>query len=148
MTRPSLLARLLAPFRRRACVGGDVHGNLYYAWSEPGDEPGDPPRERREVRPPSRAPTAFDARTVPPEWAAWLRRTRPDPPSLEEVAANEARRVRTRALAAAVDERAAAARLAAAAVAGDGVDGPPTRAAAALEEFRAEGWTPPQAKKG
>lgn len=146
--RPSLLTRVLSAvgLRRRVCVGGDVHGNLYYAWSEPGDEPGDPPRERREVAPPSKTPHLFDARAVPPEWAAWLRRTRATPPSPEEVAANEARRERTRALAAVVDERAAAARAARAALeAADGADRGPAPLLDA--SFEPAAWTPGDKEK-
>lgn len=137
---PSALSRALARLfpRARVCVGGDISGNLYYARTEKDDEGGE--IERREVRPPSSRPADYDARTVPPEWSAWLRATRADPPTPEEIASNEARRERTRELAASVDARAAAARaerLAAAA---------PERAPPQLEavgDFAASEWEPP-----
>jgi NADH:ubiquinone oxidoreductase subunit len=135
----SLLSRALARLfpRARLCVGGDASGNLYYARTERDDEGG--PVERREVRPPSSRPSDFDSRTVPAEWSAWLRATRADPPTPEEIASNEARRERTRELAASVDARAAAARAARLAA------GAPEREAPRLEagEFAAGEWEPP-----
>lgn len=182
----SLVARLLARLRGRTLVGGDEHGNLYYKWVESvsqaaeavassearerGARASEPPAslvvERRAVRTPSgSSPQKFDAASIPPEWSAWLRKTRRDPPSPEEAAANAARRERVRSLAAAIDRR----RLLQGGGGGGGgkgaASGPapapplPTAAAEAEEEsphqqqqqqhsamygtFSAETWTPP-----
>jgi len=114
----SLVARLLARLRGRTLVGGDEHGNLYYKWvesvskaaesiaAEAEGESSVVSVERRTVRTPTgSSPQKFDAASIPPEWSAWLRKTRADPPSPEEAARNAARRERVRSLAAAIDQR-------------------------------------------
>ena len=64
--------------------GSDYFGNKYY------ETPADPSRgkrhPRRWIEP---AGQQFD-QEMPPEWEAWLRRRRADPPSDEEVARNKA----------------------------------------------------------
>ena len=115
-----LVARLLARLRGRTLVGGDEHGNLYYKWvesvshaaAEEAAAAGEASTstssavERRAVRTPAgSSPQKFDAALIPPEWSAWLRKTRRDPPSPEEAALNAARKERVRSLAAAIDAK-------------------------------------------
>lgn len=56
---------------RRACVGSDSSGRLYY--------------EHRSSNAVRRSFVGDAESPVPPEWNAWLRNTRAQPPSAEEV---------------------------------------------------------------
>ena len=160
----SLVARLLARLRGRTLVGGDEHGNLYYKWVESISSQGadaasetisagsEAPAtalsvERRAVRTPSgSSPQKFDAATIPPEWSAWLRKTRREPPSPEEAAANTAQRERVRSLAAGIDQRrppGGVGRAATAAVAAAAPGLPPLPTAAGEEEAPSVASSPP-----
>ncbi|KAL6780627.1 NUOFAF2 [Auxenochlorella protothecoides x Auxenochlorella symbiontica] len=80
-----LRARLPAVFRRREVSGRDEVGNTYYRWFERQTDGSD--RERREV---DLGGKEFEPDLIPPEWNQWLRRTRLEPPSEEDIAKGKA----------------------------------------------------------
>ena len=63
-------------------------GNEYFRRMEPGEDKGEEV-ERRWVE---HSSAAYMPEELPVEWQSWLRHTRPQPPSEEEVAAFEAYR--------------------------------------------------------
>jgi NADH:ubiquinone oxidoreductase subunit len=96
-----LLARLVAKAREaftgQQLVGTDAHGNKYYRWVEatagaaaPGGAAAAGKRERRRVVV-SGGEHLYDPNRLPPEWRAWLQRTRDEPPTEEEAARAEER---------------------------------------------------------
>ncbi|KAJ9155129.1 hypothetical protein NKR23_g2248 [Pleurostoma richardsiae] len=102
---------LRLPWRKRFLVGLDLHGNTYWEFRDQrlGPAAADDPaavRWRRIVKY-ARATPYADVK-VSPQWHQWLRHTRPDPPSLDEQAADVARQEQLKVLAAAADARWAA----------------------------------------
>ena len=74
-------------WRALSCFSGTQLGNEYFRRMEQGDE--EEEVERRWVE---HSSAAYTPEELPVEWQSWLRHTRPQPPSEEEVAALEARR--------------------------------------------------------
>ena len=82
----SLLKRgraLLQSATGRVDVGRDLHGNTYYQQTEAATEP---PRRMVAYRDSTAAP-----HTVPMLWHSWLRGHRTEPPSLDELRADDER---------------------------------------------------------
>lgn len=101
-------ARRDIPFRRRFFVGYDLHGNTYWEFTIDGNMQ----RLRRKMDP--YEPLLFKAdyfSTVPPQWLQWLRRTRNDPPSLEELINDQVRQAKLKLLAQHADAKWEAERL-------------------------------------
>ncbi|EIE18692.1 hypothetical protein COCSUDRAFT_68160 [Coccomyxa subellipsoidea C-169] len=98
----SLLRRLGASITRlissRELVGRDIHGNKYYRW--PDTNLHGEPIEKRIIKTPD---GRYDPILVPPEWVQWLKQTRGEPPSPEEILQMEAKRQAIRGRAAALD---------------------------------------------
>lgn len=95
-------ARRDIPFRRKFFVGYDLSGNTYWEFTIDGNMH----RLRRKLEP--YEPKLFKAdyfNDVPPQWIMWLRRTRKDPPSLEELMGDQARQHRIKVLAQQADDR-------------------------------------------
>eukprot|EP00035_Acanthoeca_spectabilis_P017275 m.360108 g.360108 ORF g.360108 m.360108 type:complete len:195 (+) comp16635_c0_seq4:203-787(+) len=83
---------------KRLRVGQDLAGNVYYTIPQknPGRaSPSGAPAatERRMVLPPSGNEFDFDQSTVPQLWASWLTGARQHPPTPDELAAEDHRRV-------------------------------------------------------
>lgn len=103
----SLIQRLVAKAREavtgQRLVGRDAHGNAYYSWLEA--RAGEPAkRERRRVVV-AGGDHLYDPNRLPPEWRAWLQKTREDPPTPEEEARAEERARVMRARVLAIEER-------------------------------------------
>lgn len=95
-------ARRDIPFRRRFFIGYDLHGNTYWEFSIDGNLQ----RLRRKMEPYQEYMFQVDYfSTVPPQWLQWLRRTRFDPPSLDELLADNARQQNMKTLARQADEK-------------------------------------------
>ncbi|KAK9904855.1 hypothetical protein WJX75_003869 [Coccomyxa subellipsoidea] len=98
----SLLRRLRTGLSRlissKELVGHDIHGNKYYRW--PDTSVHGEPIEKRIVKTPD---GRYDPRLVPPEWIQWLKQTRGEPPSPEEILQMEAKRQAIKHRAAALD---------------------------------------------
>ncbi|EEQ39652.1 hypothetical protein FOB63_002456 [Clavispora lusitaniae] len=75
-------ARRDIPFRKKFFVGYDLHGNTYWEFTIDGNMQ----RLRRKLEPYEEKffkADYFD--TVPPQWLQWLRRTREQAPTLQEL---------------------------------------------------------------
>lgn len=95
-------ARRDIPFRKKFFIGYDLHGNTYWEFTVDGNMQ----RLRRKMEP--YEPQLFEAdyfKTVPPQWLMWLRRTRNNPPSLQELADDQVRQQRIKLLAQMADEK-------------------------------------------
>ncbi|KAK9473162.1 uncharacterized protein V1510DRAFT_402542 [Dipodascopsis tothii] len=74
------------PFRKKFFVGFDLDGNTF--WEFYSDL--NPGRMRRLVELRRSIPSYVDYK-MPPQWNQWLRAVRPDPPTMEELMAEEQR---------------------------------------------------------
>ena len=95
-------ARRDIPFRKKFFIGYDLHGNTYWEFTVDGNMQ----RLRRKSEP--YKPQLFKAdyfSTIPPQWLQWLRRTRQQAPSLEELINDQVRQQRMRILAQQADEK-------------------------------------------
>ena len=81
----SLLSRLQSIVARKQLVGTDAFGNKFYRKFE-SDFNGNRV-ERRTMQPPNASYTAYDPKAVSSQWRQWLSKTRPDPPTQEELQA-------------------------------------------------------------
>ncbi|XP_006148393.1 NADH dehydrogenase [ubiquinone] 1 alpha subcomplex assembly factor 2 [Tupaia chinensis] len=70
-------------------VGTDPLGNKYYYVPEYKNWRGQIIREKRSVEAANKKEIDYEVGNIPPEWEAWIRRTRKTPPTMEEVLANE-----------------------------------------------------------
>lgn len=92
------------PFRKKFFIGYDLNGNTY--WEFYLENPNERRRRIVEYRDP--APHYINSATskdLPPQCMMWLRRTRPDFPTLTELANDVARQERMKILAKQADER-------------------------------------------
>ncbi|GEQ72250.1 hypothetical protein JCM33374_g5937 [Metschnikowia sp. JCM 33374] len=95
-------ARRDIPFRKKFFVGYDLHGNTYWEFTLDGNMH----RLRRKLEPFQE--TVFKAdyfATIPPQWLQWLRRTKKDPPSLQELMDDQVRQQRIKILAMQADQK-------------------------------------------
>ncbi|EGV65976.1 hypothetical protein PSN45_003209 [Yamadazyma tenuis] len=90
------------PFRKKFFVGYDLHGNTYWEFSLDGNMN----RLRRKMEPYQEYMFKADYfSTVPPPWLQWLRRTRVEPPTLQELMAEQIRQDGIKMLASQADEK-------------------------------------------
>ncbi|KAI5967920.1 hypothetical protein CANMA_002688 [Candida margitis] len=95
-------ARRDIPFRRKFFVGYDLYGNTYWEFTIDGNMT----RLRRKLEPFREEIFKVDYfKTIPPQWLQWLRRTRFDAPSLEELVQDQFRQQRLKLLAQQADEK-------------------------------------------
>ncbi|KAI9227927.1 MAG: hypothetical protein DHS80DRAFT_31290 [Piptocephalis tieghemiana] len=94
--------RLPLPWRRAHFIGLDVQGNEYYEQKQP-TFPGRP--VRRWMQPAMTTMDLFEETHIPVQWQSWLRHRRPEPPTDQEIQADEAYRLRTVARAAKLEEQ-------------------------------------------
>lgn len=90
------------PFRKKFFVGYDLHGNTYWEFTVDGNMQ----RLRRKSEP--YKPHLFKAdyfATIPPQWLQWLRRTRQNSPTLEELINDQVRQQKMKILAQQADEK-------------------------------------------
>ncbi|CAD6889810.1 unnamed protein product [Tilletia laevis] len=94
--------------RSRYFVGYDLNGNSYHELpSRSGST--DPRHTRRSIDWKEKLhPAEYDQSSIPAQWGAWLRHTRRNPPTLEELQMDAERIIRVRANAKLIDERDAA----------------------------------------
>lgn len=92
------------PFRRRWFVGYDLEGNTY--WEFKTNATG---RLRRMVdyrlKPHGLLIGQYSQNEISPRWSSWMRFTRPNPPSLTELVAEEQRKAVMKVLAQQADQR-------------------------------------------
>lgn len=90
------------PFRRKFFVGYDLHGNTYWEFTIDGNMQ----RLRRKLEPFEEKLFKADYfETVPPQWLQWLRRTRYDAPTLQELTNDQIRQQRIKILAQQADRK-------------------------------------------
>lgn len=95
-------ARRDIPFRRKFFIGYDLHGNTYWEFTVDGNMQ----RLRRKLEPYNTKIFKADYfSTVPPQWLLWLRRTRNNPPSLQELINDQLRQDRIKILAQQADNK-------------------------------------------
>ncbi|CAK7900878.1 hypothetical protein CAAN3_05S03422 [[Candida] anglica] len=95
-------ARRDIPFRRQFFMGYDLYGNTYWEFTIDGNMQ----RLRRKLEPYGEQLFKADYfRTVPPQWFQWLRRTRIDPPTLEELINDQVRQQKIKVLAQQADQK-------------------------------------------
>ncbi|KAA1093078.1 hypothetical protein PGT21_024645 [Puccinia graminis f. sp. tritici] len=84
------LQRALGIGKERFYVGNDLAGNSYYEKHLPN---GTEPRPRRFVNFKSNEndPTMYRTHHLPPQWSAWLSFTRKQPPTIDELEADQLR---------------------------------------------------------
>ncbi|KAK9764956.1 hypothetical protein K7432_007101 [Basidiobolus ranarum] len=80
------------PWRRRVLVGLDQHGNQYYETTKPDPEKG---YCRRKVEPRSEDVLSYNTSKIPVQWHSWLRYTRVDPPTIQEIMLAERKMAQT-----------------------------------------------------
>lgn len=96
------MARRDIPFRKKFFVGYDLHGNTYWEFSVDGNMQ----RLRRKMEPYKQQLFKADYfSTIPPQWLQWLRRTRFDPPTLEDLINDQVRQQKIKILAQHADEK-------------------------------------------
>lgn len=89
-------ARRDIPFRKRFFVGYDLSGNTYWEFTIDGNMS----RLRRKLEPFEQSIFKVDHfESVPPQWHQWLRRTRHDAPSLQELIDDQLRQQKMKILA-------------------------------------------------
>lgn len=95
-------ARRDIPLRRKFFVGYDLYGNTYWEFTIDGNMQ----RLRRKLEPlEEKAFKADYLSTIPPQWLQWLRRTRNEPPSLQELMNDQIRQQRIKILAKQADHK-------------------------------------------
>lgn len=95
-------ARRDIPFRRKFFIGYDLYGNTYWEFTIDGNVS----RLRRKLEPFKQEIFKVDYfKTIPPQWLQWLRRTRFDAPTLEELVQDQLRQQRLKILAKQADEK-------------------------------------------
>lgn len=95
-------ARRDIPFRRKFFIGYDLYGNTYWEFTLDGNMT----RLRRKLEPYKEEIFKVDYfKTIPPQWLQWLRRTRFDAPSLDELVLDQLRQQRLKILARQADEK-------------------------------------------
>ncbi|NP_001279312.1 NADH dehydrogenase [ubiquinone] 1 alpha subcomplex assembly factor 2 [Callorhinchus milii] len=70
-------------------VGTDHLGNKYYCIPRQEGWAGQSVREKRMVEPAHSEEVEFGIENIPTEWEAWVRGRRKEPPTMEEILANE-----------------------------------------------------------
>ncbi|KAG0267869.1 hypothetical protein DFQ27_008049 [Actinomortierella ambigua] len=88
--RIALSWRSMFPGQGRHLIGKDAAGNLYFERPDPNG--GWNPRRTVELANPSLQYANYDEANLAVQWQAWLRNTRPLPPTLEEIERDEARK--------------------------------------------------------
>ncbi|KAI9012929.1 hypothetical protein BC832DRAFT_270946 [Gaertneriomyces semiglobifer] len=81
------------PWRSQRFVGHDPNGHMYFEGAPRADG-----RARRIIQYPTFSqPTyhEYDPTDIPVQWQAWLRYVRSEPPTIEEIQRDEARRLET-----------------------------------------------------
>lgn len=101
MSAKGILSRVSWWLFKRQRVGRDEFGNLYHRHLD--KNPDGDLVERRYIK----YGGEIDAAVIPPEWSQWLRKTRKEPPSDEDIAAGMHQRElqRQRALAAEMESK-------------------------------------------
>lgn len=95
-------ARRDIPFRKKFFVGYDLSGNTYWEFTIDGNMG----RLRRKLEPFQQSIFKVDHfETVPPQWHQWLRRTRHDAPSLQELIDDQMRQQKMKILAQHADQK-------------------------------------------
>lgn len=95
-------ARRDIPFRRKFFVGYDLSGNTYWEFTIDGNRN----NLRRKLEPYIKLPFEVDHyHTVPPQWHQWLRRTRPNAPTIQELINDQLRQERIKILAKQADQK-------------------------------------------
>ncbi|RLV85938.1 NADH-ubiquinone oxidoreductase assembly factor N7BML [Meyerozyma sp. JA9] len=95
-------ARRDIPFRRKFFVGYDLSGNTYWEFTIDGNLN----NLRRKLEPYIKSPFEVDHyHTVPPQWHQWLRRTRPNAPTIQELINDQLRQDRIKILAKQADQK-------------------------------------------
>ncbi|KAF2744635.1 hypothetical protein M011DRAFT_470235 [Sporormia fimetaria CBS 119925] len=97
---------LRLPWRRKWLVGFDLKGNTFYEFRDPLPQAtlsNTPLRNRRILQP--RQFTHHSDVKIAPQWQQWLRHTRIEPPTLQELQMDVARQEQIKVLAARADER-------------------------------------------
>lgn len=90
------------PFRKKFFMGYDLHGNTYWEFTIDGNMQ----RLRRKLEPYEEKLFKADYfETVPPQWLQWLRRTRNEAPTLQELVSDQIRQQRIKILAQQADQR-------------------------------------------
>lgn len=89
-------ARRDIPFRKQFFVGYDLHGNTYWEFTIDGNMQ----RLRRKLEPYKQLLFKSDyLSSIPPQWLQWLRRTRDEVPTLEELINDQVRQQKIKVLA-------------------------------------------------
>ncbi|KAF9970689.1 hypothetical protein BGZ73_006563 [Actinomortierella ambigua] len=88
--RIALSWRSMFPGQGRTLVGKDAAGNLYFERPDPNG--GWNPRRTVELADPSLQYANYDEANLAVQWQAWLRNTRRQPPTLEEIQRDDARK--------------------------------------------------------
>ncbi|PVH15343.1 uncharacterized protein CXQ87_003181 [Candidozyma duobushaemuli] len=95
-------ARRDIPFRKKFFVGYDLSGNTYWEFTIDGNMG----RLRRKLEPFQESIFKVDHfESVPPQWHQWLRRTRHDAPSLQELMDDQMRQQKMKILAQHADQK-------------------------------------------
>ncbi|KAG5418549.1 hypothetical protein I9W82_004077 [Candida metapsilosis] len=95
-------AKRNVPFRRKFFMGYDLYGNTYWEFTIDGNMT----RLRRKLEPFKEEIFKVDYfKTIPPQWLQWLRRTRFDAPSLDELVSDQLRQQRLKILAQQADQK-------------------------------------------
>lgn len=89
-------ARRDIPFRKKFFVGYDLHGNTYWEFTPDGNMH----RLRRKLEPFKESVFKSDIfETVPPQWLQWLRKTRKNAPTVQELLDDQIRQQQIKILA-------------------------------------------------
>ncbi|KAF9376464.1 hypothetical protein CPB97_010794 [Podila verticillata] len=102
MRRLALSFKTIAPGQGRRLAGKDFEGNLYFEKPDPNG--GRWPRRTVELADPTLSEANYDDANIAVQWQAWLRNTRPDPPTQIEIQRDEARKQLTITRAKALDQ--------------------------------------------
>lgn len=95
-------ARRDIPFRKKFFMGYDLSGNTYWEFTIDGNMG----RLRRKLEPFQQSIFKVDHfESVPPQWHQWLRRTRHDAPSLQELIDDQMRQQKMKILAQHADQK-------------------------------------------
>ncbi|KAF9113665.1 hypothetical protein BGX27_001082 [Mortierella sp. AM989] len=88
--RLALSLKAVAPGGGRRLAGKDFEGNLYFEKPDPNG--GRYPRRTVELADPKLSEANYDDANLPVQWQSWLRNTRKDAPTQEEIQRDEARK--------------------------------------------------------